>query len=115
MAAFASRDLDAHFAHWDKILNDDNTIARTIVADGEVVGNAGSWLQDGHREIGYWIGQAHWGQGIATKAVKLFLEEVPERPLQAWVAEHNAGSIRVLEKCGFVERERPPPDDKGVQ
>ena len=25
-----------------------------------------------------------------------------ERPLHALVALHNAGSIRVLEKCGFV-------------
>ena len=24
-----------------------------------------------------------------------------ERPLHAHVAKHNAGSIRVLEKCGF--------------
>ena len=29
-----------------------------------------------------------------------------ERPLYAHVARHNAGSIRVLEKCGFrLERE----------
>jgi hypothetical protein len=31
---------------------------------------------------------------------------VTERPLHAHVARHNAGSIRVLEKCGFcIERE----------
>lgn len=115
VAAFTPRDRDAHFEHWDKILNDGSIVARAIDADGEVAGDIVSWFQDGHREIGYWIGKAHWGKGIATKAVKLFLEEVPYRPLDAWVAEHNAGSIRVLEKCGFVERDRPPPDERGVQ
>jgi RimJ/RimL family protein N-acetyltransferase len=36
---------------------------------------------------------------------------VTERPLYAHVAKHNAGSIRVLEKCGFrVEREESVED-----
>jgi RimJ/RimL family protein N-acetyltransferase len=41
---------------------------------------------------------------------------VTERPLYAHVAKHNAGSIRVLEKCGFcVEREERVADaGKGV-
>jgi len=26
-----------------------------------------------------------------------------DRPLHAWVARSNVGSIRVLEKCGFVQ------------
>ena len=30
-----------------------------------------------------------------------FVEDLP-RPLHAWVAGSNVGSIRVLEKCGFV-------------
>ena len=35
-----------------------------------------------------------------------FLHLMTERSLYAHVAKHNAGSIRVLEKCGFyVERE----------
>jgi RimJ/RimL family protein N-acetyltransferase len=35
----------------------------------------------------------------------MFLDEVTLRPLHAYVAAHNRGSIRVLEKCGF----RPVP------
>jgi RimJ/RimL family protein N-acetyltransferase len=36
---------------------------------------------------------------------------VTERPLYAHVARHNAGSIRVLEKCGFrLEREEGVED-----
>jgi RimJ/RimL family protein N-acetyltransferase len=29
------------------------------------------------------------------------VQELP-RPLHAWVASSNSGSIRVLEKCGFA-------------
>ena len=102
MAAFAARDHESHVAHWIKILKDDNCITRTIVTDGQVAGNIGSWVQDDHREIGYWIGKSLWGRGIATSALQQFLQIVEERPLYAWAARHNSGSIRVLEKCGFL-------------
>jgi hypothetical protein len=58
-----ARDHEAHLAHWKKILNDKTIVTRTILADGEVAGNAVSWSQDGHREIGYWIGRSFWGRG----------------------------------------------------
>jgi len=113
MAAFTARDREAHFAHWERILRDETVILRTVLCDGEVVGNVSSWVADGRRLVGYWIGRSHWGRGIATRALRGFLELVEERPLRAFVAEHNAGSIRVLEKCGFtVEEERV--DDEGV-
>lgn len=102
MAAFPARERDAHFAHWKKILNDPSCITRTITIGDEVAGNIGSWIQDGQREIGYWIGKQYWGRGIATAAVREFLAVVTERPLEAWVAQHNPGSMRVLEKAGFV-------------
>lgn len=102
MAAFPARDRESHVAHWNKILNGSSNITRTIVAGGQVAGNIGSWVQDEQREIGYWIGKAHWGRGVATSALEQFLEIVDERPLYAWVARHNTGSIRVLEKCGFL-------------
>ena len=114
MVAFASRDHEAHIAHWhDKILANPSGIARTIVVDGEVVGNLLSWSQDGHREVGYWISKRHWGRGIATKALAMFVELIEERPLQAWVAEHNRGSIRVLEKCGFTRAQTQPEPSPG--
>jgi RimJ/RimL family protein N-acetyltransferase len=34
--------------------------------------------------------------------LRLLLAEFPERPLYARAAKDNAGSRRVLEKCGFV-------------
>ena len=102
MAAFPARDSESHLAHWNKILKDSSCITRTIVASDQVAGNIGSWVQDEQREIGYWIGKAHWGRGVATSALEQFLQIVEDRPLYAWVARHNYGSLRVLEKCGFL-------------
>jgi RimJ/RimL family protein N-acetyltransferase len=67
-----------------------------------VAGNVGCWEQDGQRLVGYWVGREFWGKGLATRALAEFVEEVTARPLHAWVATSNLGSIRVLEKCGFV-------------
>jgi RimJ/RimL family protein N-acetyltransferase len=113
MAAFGSRDRSSHFEHWrTKILVDPGALARTVLVDGDVAGNLLSWSQDGRRYVGYWIGRAFWGRGVATKALKLFTAEVPERPLYALVVLANRGSQRVLEKNGFVRiEERPSPAD----
>ena len=101
MAAFPSRDRDAYFTHHARISSDPSNYLRTIVVDGEVAGDIGSWQQEDRRLVGYWVGRAYWGRGVATAALRLFLDEVTERPLFGLVAVHNLGSIRVLEKCGF--------------
>jgi RimJ/RimL family protein N-acetyltransferase len=110
MAAFPSRDWDAFVAHDARLRVDPTAIRRTIVAGGEVVGSIGLWGED-EREIGYWIDRAAWGNGIASAAVAALLAEVHERPLTAHVAEHNVGSMRVLERNGFVETGREQEDD----
>ena len=111
MAAFPSRDRAAFDAHWaTNILGNPAAVKQTILVDGQVAGNIGSWPQDGVRLVGYWIGKEYWGKGVATQALMALLHLVTERPLYAHVARHNAGSIRVLEKCGFRARawgERP--------
>ena len=85
----------------DSILHHEGMASQTILLDGQVAGNIGSWPQDGVRLVGYWIGKEYWGKGVATRALAAFLHLVNERPLHAHVARHNIGSIRVLEKCGF--------------
>ena len=90
-------------AHWAKIMANPQQLARTILADGHVAGNIGSWASESEQFVGYWIGREYWGQGIATTALRQFLPEVPRRPLTALVAKHNGGSIRVLQKCGFLQ------------
>jgi RimJ/RimL family protein N-acetyltransferase len=102
MAAFPARDREAHMAHWARILANPDNIMKTIEFDGQVAGNLVSWDASGERDVGYWIGREFWGKGIATRALRLFLDEYKRRPLHAHVARHNAASRRVLEKCGFV-------------
>ena len=125
MAAFPSRDRAAFDAHWAKTLANPENMVRTIVvesavsadspADGvasgvspetseQVAGNVCSFTRDGEREVGYWIDRAYWGRGVATAALTAYLRLEQTRPLYAGVAQHNAASIRVLQKCGFTFR-----------
>ena len=105
MAAFTARDptdREAFTTHWKKILVLPTSINRTIVCDGQVVGSVASYEESGKPEVTYWIGRAHWGKGIATRALTAFLAQVnTTRPIYARVAKDNLGSRRVLEKCGF--------------
>jgi RimJ/RimL family protein N-acetyltransferase len=101
MAAFPAREREAFMAHWAKILADETIFKRTVVFQEQVAGNIVSFLQDDLREVGYWIGEEFWGQGIASRALSLFLEEETLRPLFAHVSKHNPAPWRVLEKCGF--------------
>jgi RimJ/RimL family protein N-acetyltransferase len=77
-----------------------------------VAGNIRWWEQDGQLLVGYWVGREFWGRGLATAALAELVAEIPERPLHAWFASSNVGSIRVLEKCGFVEVERRAEPDE---
>ena len=103
MAAFPARDQDAFKAHWAKIRTNENVLIRTVLYDGQVAGNIVSFEIEGHREVGYWVGREFWSKGIATKALTEFLELEKTRPLYGYVAKHNIGSRRVLERCGFTK------------
>ncbi len=102
MVVFRSREKAEFNAHWAKILADDTSLKKTIVADGQVAGHIASFMRDGDREIGYWIERTLWGRGIASAALAAFLCLEQRRPLYAGVAPHNIASIRVLQKCGFT-------------
>ena len=67
-----------------------------------VAGHAAVFGPPPEREVTYVVGRAHWGQGIATAALAELIKLEPARPLHADAAADNAGSIRVLEKCGFI-------------
>jgi len=104
MAAFTPPDPSdrAMFdAHWRRLLADPSVDARTVRADGEIVGSVARWYEDDAAEVTYWIDRAPWGEGIATRAVRLFLDALHERPVRVRVAADNAASIAVLEKLGF--------------
>ena len=58
-------------------------------------------------EIGYWLGEPYWGQGIGSIAINLLLnycfEKVKYSRVQAITFDSNIGSMRVLEKNGFIK------------
>lgn len=102
MAAFPARDREAFWAHWEKVLVDATVRARAILFNGELAGTVAGFNRDGKRRVGYWLGKAYWGKGIASRALAELLKEEPMRPLYAHVAKSNRASYRVLEKNGFV-------------
>jgi RimJ/RimL family protein N-acetyltransferase len=81
-----------------------------IEADSQAIGAigyvSGIDVERYSAEIGYWLGEAYWGQGIATEALVLMTTHVFESMnilrLFALPFADNAGSIRVLEKAGYV-------------
>ncbi|MBD2769291.1 GNAT family N-acetyltransferase [Hymenobacter sp. BT664] len=81
-----------------------------VEAGGEAIGSISLlFKQDVSRrsaEIGYWLGRAHWGRGIASAAVRVlaaygFTQHDLAR-IYALVFDHNAVSGRVLKKAGFA-------------
>jgi RimJ/RimL family protein N-acetyltransferase len=78
-----------------------------VTRDGALVGIAGiGWKdKDDEYEIGYWIGEPWWGQGLATEAVgrlcRFGFDELGLDRLAAGHFEDNPASGRVLAKCGF--------------
>ena len=57
-------------------------------------------------EIGYWLGEAFWGRGIVTEAVRLMTDHAFGRldmlRLFALPFADNLASVRVLEKAEYV-------------
>lgn len=120
-------DRDAYMARWETIFANAKVIPRAIILSGgdmsgEGEGGEGSEVIAGSiacfervaepsrpcrilpgPEIGYWLGRAFWGKGIASEAVRLFVAEVPTRPLYARASSDNVASLRVLQKAGFRE------------
>lgn len=105
LAAFTDAtagDRDAYLAKFRRILADAAIVSRVVEVDGAVVGSAAVFPIEGDTEVTYWIQRDWWGRGVASAALAALLAEVPARPLQARVAEDNLGSLRVLERNGFV-------------
>ncbi|WKN41318.1 GNAT family N-acetyltransferase [Tunicatimonas pelagia] len=95
---------------WVQIANQDPmAINLAIVIEGQVIGAVGVVFKDDvyrrTAEIGYWLGEAHWGQGITTRAVQALSDYVLKHfdvcRLYAGVFEYNLASGRVLKKAGY--------------
>ncbi len=101
MAVVRPRSETEFMEQWSHDLSNDEIATRVIVVQDRVAGVVSRFRLDGRDAIGYRVTESLWGQGIATEAVRLFLDEILDRPLWARVASSNKASIRVLEKCGF--------------
>ena len=79
--------------------------ALTLADSGAFVGCAGLDAMEGDLELGYWIGQPHWGHGYATEAahalVDLAFRATGTDRLLVSCRAVNPASRRVIHKCGF--------------
>jgi RimJ/RimL family protein N-acetyltransferase len=82
-----------------------------IVVDGRPAGGIGFQRREGWArrslQIGYWLGRAYWGRGIATAATRAICAYGFDRfgevvRIDTQVFAPNVASARVLEKAGFV-------------
>ncbi|MDJ0497941.1 MAG: GNAT family protein [Acidimicrobiia bacterium] len=81
-----------------------------IALDDRLIGVCGMGREEGVNryttEVGYWLGERHWGRGIATVAFRAFVgyvwNEFDVKRMQATVFAWNPASGRVLEKNGFT-------------
>lgn len=81
--------------------------AITLTTNGTVIGCCGIEQKDGReqKEIGYWLGQDHWGKGYATEAIHALVDMAfADNAIKELVAHCRIGnyaSRRILQKSGF--------------
>ena len=106
---------DAEFFLTYVVPQTDKAFIRAIEdADGRVVGSVGLHFKlDVSRrsaEVGYWLGRAFWGRGLATEALRALTEYAfatfDLARLYAVVFAWNPASARVLEKANFTQEAR---------
>lgn len=81
-----------------------------IEINGEAVGSIGLFPQSDihakNAEMGYWLSEDYWGQGIMTQAIRELVrygfEAFDINRIYARPFGTNKGSQRVLEKAGFT-------------
>lgn len=81
------------------------TYVLTLVGTGAFIGGAGLSPRGGDLDLGYWIGEPHWGKGYATEAahalIDLAFRATGVERLHASCRVLNGASRRVIHKCGF--------------
>lgn len=81
-----------------------------IVVDDKPVGSIGLHVQTDilrkNYEIGYWLGEEHWGKGIAVEAVKQITEygfsNLDCIRIFARIFGNNTASQKAIQKAGFT-------------
>lgn len=86
-----------------------DTFAFAVTVDDKAIGSIGVFRQGNiHRltaELGYYVAEEYWGNGIMTEAVRQICEYVFKNSdiirIYAEPFAYNEASCRVLEKAGF--------------
>lgn len=96
------------------VLSANKTFAICLKKDRKAIGSIGLMigknsnleLPDHEAEIGYWIGEPFWGQGLVPEAccemIRHAFEDLKLERLWCGYFDGNEKSKRVQEKCGFV-------------
>ena len=100
---------------WVRTVSKENPVTNfAIVVEDKAVGGIGLTIKsDINRrsaEIGYWLGEKYWNQGIVTEAVTAITEygfsAFELCRIYAGIMEWNPASGKVLEKCGVTPEAR---------
>lgn len=95
------------------VLSGPGIFAVVLKSSGRAVGSVGITvgertnlkLPDTEGELGYWLGQSWWGQGLIPEAAERMLrygfEDLRLQKIWCSCFEENVRSRRVQEKCGF--------------
>lgn len=105
----------AMMERWERSWNEaglGSSVVR-LRSTGDVIGNGGCTLLGGEVwNVGYRIAADHHGQGYATEIAGAAIERAraidPDRPVIAFLVEHNHASARVAEKLGLHLVHRGP-------
>jgi RimJ/RimL family protein N-acetyltransferase len=95
------------------VLSKEYTFAVVLKSNNKAVGSIGLMIgkesnidiKDDEAEIGYWIGEPYWGQGLIPEAVRELIrysfEDLKLKKLWCGYFDGNIKSKRAQEKCGF--------------
>jgi len=107
---YTLRDAESYIA--SVMEGEDRQLCRAIVVAGAAAGGIGVFPgSDVYRksaEIGYWLAEEYWNQGIMTSAVRQICKEAFKKldivRIYAEPYVYNAGSRAVLQTTGFSWR-----------
>ncbi len=90
---------------WIELRSGPDSYPFAIERDGGMIGVVGFLVEGNRAGLGYWLGRAHWGQGLATEAAAAalgFATSLGVRSVDADTYAGNQASARVLFKLGFT-------------
>ncbi|CAI3802106.1 GNAT family N-acetyltransferase [Rheinheimera sp. MM224] len=94
---------------WVEVGSKEGAFVRAISFNGAFCGVIGVYTKEAEyahvAELGYWVAQEYWNQGIASKAVadftKLVFATTGIQRIYAVVSAPNKASIQVMHKAGY--------------